>query len=147
MDTGKRESRKCLKAAGLHIAGGRRAFTLIELLCVILIISILLAMIVSMSIYARNKAMRVRCQAQIMEIQGQLVEYRVKNGGYPPSISNVVAWLPQQWYYSNGLPVDPWGEHYQYAAGGAATYRLFSKGPDRDTGTDDNSGDDIACKK
>ena len=139
------EYRRRLRDGKLRSAGNSRAFTLIELLSVILIISLLLSITVGISIVARNKAYRGKCLAQIVEMHGQLAEYKVKNGGYPPSLSNIVAMLPPQpqWAYSNGLPVDPWGQPYQYSAKGALSYVLFSKGPDKVTGGDADSGDDV----
>lgn len=122
----------------LQMKRNNRAFTLIEVLCVILIIAILAAMVIGMGRYARERAMRARALGEMMQISGKAIEYKVTNGRMPPSLSNVVSLLPAGFTYSNNLPIDPWGYQYQYSVAGE-TYRVFSVGPDKLTGT----GDDI----
>jgi len=122
----------------LHETRHKEAFTLIEILCVILIISILAALVVGMGRYARDRALRARANSQMMQISGMAIEYKVRNGRMPPSISNIVSMLPAGFTYSNSLPLDPWYNQYQYTVNGD-TYRVFSIGPDKLTGT----GDDV----
>lgn len=123
----------------------REAFTLIELLSVVAIIAILLGIIIGVWKYAQDAAFRKRAIAQIMEIQGAIVEYKVKYGGIPPDIKATSISLREGFTYSNGAPIDPWGQEYQYEHAGES-YRVFSKGPDKATGST-NSGDDIEFKK
>jgi general secretion pathway protein G len=124
----------------------KQAFTLIEILCVLLIMAILAAIAISLIAYAKTQALRSRTHSQLSQINGMIVEYKVKNGRIPMTLSNVVSTLPEGLVYSNGLPLDPWGRQYQYLVSGES-YRIFSMGPDKATGTATNSGDDIEFKK
>ena len=126
----------------LHHRKSRRAFTLVEVLCVIVIISILAAMILAIAGYAKKRALTVRAISQMKEIDGMIIEYKTSNGRIPPSLSNIVSSLSAGFSYSNGLPLDPWNGTYQYIVSGDS-YRLFSMGPDMATGNATNTGDDI----
>lgn len=138
--------RKCLVNSELQTKTGNRAFTLIELLCVILIIAILSAMILGIGVYARKVAFIKRATSQVMQIQGAIVEYKIRNGGVPPTLSNITAFLPQGFAISNNLPLDPWQQPYRYYVNGGE-YNVFSMGPDMATGSVSNSGDDIEFKR
>lgn len=133
---------KTMKTKGLHTCKRTEAFTLIEILCVVVIIAILAALVIGMGKYAKARAFRARAHAQIMQINGVIVDYKVRNGSLPPGLSNVVSVLPAGFAYSNGLPLDPWNCQYRYTVAGDA-YRVFSTGPDMMTGNDTNSADDI----
>lgn len=131
-----------MRTKDLNERGCKRAFTLIEILCVILIISILAAMIIGMGRYARDKALRARALGQMGQINGVIVEYKVKNGRMPANLSILTPMLPATWTYSNNIPLDPYNKQYQFTVAGEA-YRIFSMGPDMTTGSDTNTGDDI----
>jgi general secretion pathway protein G len=63
----------------------RSAFTLIELLTVLVIIMILVGIIVGASKYAQVKGGNTRAQAEIAAIETALESYKNDNGAYPPS--------------------------------------------------------------
>lgn len=61
------------------------------------------------------------------------------------ALLNAPASARSRWHgpYIERVPLDPWNEPYQYASPGArssAGYDLWSKGPDKISGTDDDIG-------
>lgn len=139
---------KRCQTRGCSVNRREEAFTLIELLCVIAIIATLTAMVIGIGIFAKTIAYRKRAQAQLQQIESAIVEYKIKNGGIPKNggLTIITNYLPIGFLYSNSLPLDPWGQPYQYTNIGDA-YILSSKGPDMATGNPTNSGDDIALRK
>ena len=69
----------------------RRAFTLIEVLVVIAIISILLALVIAGGAAARRKARGDSARAQFQSIFAALDAYRSRYGVYPPDASASLA--------------------------------------------------------
>ena len=120
----------------------RRAFTLIELLAVLVIIAILSALILGVAVYAKRAALTKRASAQVEQMHFIIQEYQIKNGRLPANLENLQSTMPEGFTYSNNVPLDPWGTPFQYTVSGE-TYRLFSMGPDMATGMTTNSVDDI----
>jgi general secretion pathway protein G len=125
-----------------------RGFTLIELMVVILIIGLLATIIVPGLRSARDKALRVKAQADIKELQTALERYYDDAGAYPTSDQGLNALLaaptsgniPRDWqgpYVDNKLPDDPWGHPYFYQSDGVNGYTLKSFGP---TGVEGGEG-------
>ncbi len=82
-----------------------------------------------------------------------LVTYRLQMGAYPSTDEGLQALLAaptgkaDRWrgpyVEGNKIPPDPWGEPYQYKCPGVHNkdgYDLWSKGPDKTDGTDDDIG-------
>src|ERR1700760_1849393 len=63
----------------------RRAFTLVELLVVITIISVLAALITVAAIGALKKAQEARIKAEINQIATAVDDYKNKTTAYPPN--------------------------------------------------------------
>ena len=61
----------------------RRAFTLIEMLLVMVVIAILTGIILSLYGLTQNKAARARAQAEINTLAGGCELYKADNGSYP----------------------------------------------------------------
>ncbi|MEI6972302.1 MAG: type II secretion system protein GspG [bacterium] len=141
-----RSSHKSLETSALSKQAQKGAFTLIEILCVIVIIAILSAILLGMGAFAKQAMLKKRAMAQIMQIHGTIVEYKVKNGGLPPDLESIVGMLPQGFTFSSNVPLDPWSQRYQYTVAGS-TFNVFSKGPDKATGSADTSVDDIEFKR
>jgi general secretion pathway protein G len=139
---------KCCRTRDCSTRSGAGAFTLIELLCVMVIVAILTAMVLGAGAFAKAIAYRKRAQAQLQQIDSAIVEYKIKNGSIPKNggLTIITNYLPMGFLYSNNLPLDPWSEPYQYTNNGDA-YILLSKGPDMATGDSTNSADDIELRK
>ena len=130
----------------------RNAFTLLEIMLVVAIISMLLGS----AIYAvKDKlgfAQDTRVKADIQNISTQLIMYQGMNGFLPTTEQGLKALVtrpdtnprPRQWRQSfDKIPVDPYGMEYKYVEPGihnTGGYDLYTMGPDRKDGTADDSG-------
>ena len=110
------------------------AFTLLELLSVLAVVSILLALIVGVAKYAENSADRARARTEIEKIQNALQDYMLENGRYPNTNEFVSAVftnsLPNGFQFGAGGALDPWNHPYQYKTNSLLSYTLFSYGID-----------------
>lgn len=130
----------------------RAAFTLMEVLLAIAMIS-MLAFIVVVNL---DKTMS-ESQTKITEsfvngsLQTPLMTFKLAVGRYPTTEEGLKALLEapesvsDRWKgpYVRNLPLDPWGNAYQYrqpAAKSKDGYDVWSMGPDGKNGTEDDIG-------
>jgi general secretion pathway protein G len=116
--------------------GLRPAFTLIEVLVVVVIIAVL-ASIVGPNVFRHvDTAKNVTAQAQISTLSAALDAYRLDNGRYPTTEQGLNAlWVaptaeprPSNWrgpYLRQPAPSDPWGAPYVYRNPGEHTPNSF----------------------
>ena len=127
----------------------QRAFTLIELLLVLVILGILAAIVVPKFAGRTEQARLTAAQSQISTFGTALDAFEVDMGYYPKGKSglNDLVVSPrdgQNWkgpYMKNDIPLDPWGNAYIYEYPGkrnAKSYDLMSMGPDGRAGGDDD---------
>ncbi|MFM7843430.1 MAG: type II secretion system major pseudopilin GspG [Planctomycetota bacterium] len=127
------------------------AFTLMEVLLV-LVILVILGGIVGVSISAtRKKGLVGACKVQLNSLKGPLESFYTDIGMYPSTQQGLAALRqppgdlrnPAKWTgpYSGGdVEMDPWSNPYQYESDGIS-YRAWSCGPN---GQNENgSGDDV----
>lgn len=125
-----------------------RAFTLIELLLVLVILGILAAIVVPKFAGRTEQARNTAAQTQISSFSTALDAFEVDNGYYPKG-KNGLGDLVQQprdtqnWHgpYLKDIPKDPWGNDYIYECPGRhnpSSYDLMSMGPDGRVGGDDD---------
>ncbi|MFA5069516.1 MAG: type II secretion system major pseudopilin GspG [Candidatus Omnitrophota bacterium] len=128
-----------------------RAFTLIELMLVVIIISVLVAMVVPRLVGRSQQARAAAAQAQIeAHLATALDLYELDNGMYPVTEQGIDALIykpssspvPPNWKgpYIKKTPLDPWGSPYIYMCPGihnTGDYDLFSYGPDGIESADD----------
>jgi general secretion pathway protein G len=121
-------------------------FTLIEVMVVVVIIGILAALIVPKIMSRPEQARIVKVKQDIVAIQSALDLYKLDNGMYPSTDQGLQALVtkpsqppvPRNWKsdgYLQELPIDPWGEAYQYLNDDDKV-KIFSYGP---KGKDGNS--------
>jgi len=128
----------------------RAGFTLIELLVVIIILAILAAVVIPRVIGRTEDARIAKAVADVSTIDGVLDQYKLDVGEYPTTDEGLQALVTNvansdRWngpYLKNGLPNDPWGNPYLYAFPGehGLEYDVYSAGPDKQPGTQDDIG-------
>ncbi len=127
----------------------RNAFTLVELLLVLVILGALAAVVVPKFAGRSEQAKVTAATTQISNLEVALDSFEVDNGFYPKGKNGLDALFnapkdANNWrgpYIKNEVPMDPWGQAYVYECPGkfnASTYDLSSNGPDLRAGTDDD---------
>ncbi len=137
-----------------HRVGGRGdprgAFTLIELLLVMVILSVLAAVVVPKFTRRSEQARVTAARADIANLEVALDAFEIDTGRYPSTQEGLAALVDEptdvrNWYgpyIKRGVPSDPWGNPYVYRYPGEHNeegYDLHSYGPDGQSG----GGDDI----
>ena len=126
----------------------RKAFTLIELMLVVIIIGALVAMVMPRFAGRSEQARVTAAEADIRaNIATGLKLYEMDNGNFPASDEGLNALLAKPGTASNWRgpylekkPIDPWGREYKYRAPGdhrQADYDLYSLGKDGVESADD----------
>ena len=127
----------------------QKAFTLIELLLVITIISVLASVVVP-RFFGRSQEARISAAQQtIFGTFGTALDlYEQDTGQYPETLDSLIQ-NPQirNWHgpyiKSAVIPLDPWDNEYQFSYPSQLTqseslYDLVSAGPDGSLGTEDD---------
>ena len=126
----------------------RSAFTLIELMLVVIIIGALAAMVLPRLTGRSEQARAGAAQADIkVNIATALKLYELDNGSFPSGEEGLNALLQKpasatNWNgpYLEAKPIDPWGREYQYKCPGSHrphSYDLSSLGKDGKESEDD----------
>lgn len=127
-------------------------FTLLEVMVVIVILGIIASMVVPNLIGNQEEAARQKAVVDIQQLESALDMYRLRNGFYPTTEQGLDALVtaansqPVPRSFPEGgfirrLPKDPWNEDYLLVSPGqVGRIDIFSKGPDRVAGTDDDVG-------
>ena len=134
--------------------GARRAFTLIEILVVIVVIAILATLVAPNVFQHVGSAKETTAKSQIEMIGAGLDSYRLHNGSYPTTEQGLAAlWEapsidpPATWrgpYLRKQVPLDPWGRPYVYISPGEVNpngYDLISLGADGKQGGEGENAD------
>ena len=121
-------------------------FTLIELLIVMIILG-LLASLVGPELMGKVDSSRVKtAETQINMLSSALDTYRLDVGSYPKSLKALRESDHKNWdgpYLPKDVPLDPWGNEYQYANPGTEgrKYDLYSFGQDGSPGGEGDNAD------
>ena len=127
---------------------GQRGITLVELLVVLAILALISAIVVVNVLPERDRAAVRKATIDIGVIEAALDQYRLDMLRYPTTEQGLEALLnvpadvrqPENYrpggYLRGSLPVDPWGEPYQYRIPGdrGGAFDLFSLGADGEPG-------------
>ena len=129
----------------------QRAFTLIELMVVLVIIGVLAALIVPNVIERADDARVTAARTDVNNLMQALKLYRLDNQRYPTSEQGLQALMtrptagpaaPNWKPYVEKLPNDPWGRPYQYLNPGIKSeIDVFSLGADGQPGGEGNDAD------
>src|SRR5690606_26663219 len=130
----------------------QRGFTLIEIMVVVVILGILAALVVPQIMSRPDQAKVTVARNDIKAISAALDMYKLDNYAYPSTLQGLEALVskpsgsppPRNWNpdgYLKRLPIDPWGNPYQYLAPGTrGAFDLYSLGADgRQDGTELNA--------
>ena len=126
-----------------------RAFTLVEMLLVLVILAVLAAIVIPKFTGRSQQAKETAAKSQISNFELALDAFEVDSGFYPQGSAGLNALVDQpsgaqNWkgpYLKKGVPLDPWGNPYVYAYPGKNNvkgYDLMSVGPDGRAGGDDD---------
>ena len=130
----------------------QRGFTLLEMMVVIVILGILAAMVVPNLIGNQEQAAKQKASVDIKQLENMLDLYKMQNGFYPTTDQGLEALVtlatsepvPRNFPdggYIKHLPKDPWqGEYKLLSPGEMGRVDIFSAGPDRVEGTEDDIG-------
>ena len=124
------------------------AFTLVELLLVLVILAALAAVVVPKFANRGKQAKVTAAVTQISNFEVALDTFEVDNGYYPSGANglNDLAVQPsnaREWRgpYVKEVPLDPWGNPYIYESPGkmnSSSYDISSAGPDMQPGNEDD---------
>ena len=135
----------------------RRGFTLMELLLVMVILAVLAVLVVPRFVGRAEDVKKKAAAADISNIKSALNLFEQDNGRFPTNEEGLAALLSapgglKDWKgpYIERMPVDPWGNAYNYSSPGAhvKVFDLYSFGPDgREGGGDDiDNWSDLTAK-
>lgn len=131
----------------------RSGFTLIEILVVVVVIAILATLVAPNVFQHVGTARATTARSQIEMFGAALDAYRLHTGRYPSTQKGLAAlWTrpvtaPATWrgpYLREALPLDPWGNAYEYASPGEVNrdgYDLRSLGADSRRGGEGEDAD------
>jgi len=120
----------------------RRAFTLIEIMIVIVILGLLAALVVPKLVGRTEEAKRTQARVQIKSVEQALELFKLDNGFYPSTEQGLEALvrppetgrIPKNYRkggYIDRVPKDPWGNPYVYVSPGVhGEYDISSYGAD-----------------
>ena len=128
----------------------KMAFTLVEIMLVVIIIAALSAMVIP-RLVGRSESAKVSVAHSDIDahLATALKLYELDNGNFPSTSQGLQALLskpssspaPQNWNgpYIEKEPIDPWGRPYLYTSPGKhrPDYDLYSKGKDENSEQDD----------
>jgi len=140
--------RRSRSAEGLGRDAQATAFTLIELLLVLVILGVLAAIVVP-KLAGRSEDAKIKAtKAEIAILEGSLDQFEIDCSRYPTTEEglrvlvekpdNVDSWRGP--YVKKGLPTDQWNRPYNYTYPGSnnpSGFDLYSFGPDGREGGDD----------
>jgi len=128
----------------------RGAFTLIELLLVLVILAVLAAVVIPKLTGRVETARRNATIAELSHLKSAIDTFEVDNGRYPtssegldalvacpPAFAGMGTWNQQL----DAVPIDKWGTPYHYQGSdevGDGHFQITSAGPDKVFGNDDD---------
>jgi general secretion pathway protein G len=124
--------------------GGAAAFTLIELMVVIVILGILATLVMPRILDRPEQARRQKAKAQIGILKSALAMFKLDTGRYPTTAEGLQAlvadpglkgWKAGGYLEGGKAPADPWGRAYVYLCPGVhGDFDIVSYGKDGEPG-------------
>ena len=111
----------------------RRAFSLMELMVVIIILGLLASFVLpSLTGKSEDAKQKITC-VQMKSISQALKMYKIDNSSYPSTEDG----LPKKYFEDEKLPKDSWGNNYIYTYD-ENTFDIISLGANKKEGGDDD---------
>jgi general secretion pathway protein G len=144
-----------LKHRTSSIAGGKKGFTLLEMIVAVFILSLLVAVVAPKIIGRTDDAKIADAKVQIRNFETGLKLFKLDNGFYPdtqqglealitkPATGRIPAKYREGGYLEQRkIPLDPWGNPYFYVSPGLhGDYDIMSYGADGKEGGDGKDAD------
>ena len=124
-----------------RLGAASRGFTLIELMVVIVILGLLLGLVVPNVFKMLGSATRDSALNQMRSFGGTIELYVVENKSLPKTLDELTQPSGKtNEAFLKKIPVDPWGEQYDYRIVNAKSreYLITSAGEDKQLGTEDD---------
>lgn len=130
----------------------QKGFTLLEVMVVIVILGVIASMVVPNLMGNQEKAAKQKVVVDIQQLENALDLYKLDNGFYPTTEQGLQALVtqptsePMPRSFPDGgfikrLQKDPWDNDYLLVSPGEmGRIDVYSMGPDRVAGTDDDIG-------
>jgi len=129
-----------------------RAFTLIELMVVIVILGILATLVMPRILDRPEQARRTKAKVQIRSFESAMALFKTDTGRFPTTSEGLAAlvtnpgvdgWKQGGYLEKARVPLDPWDTPYVYLCPGSGgrDYDLISYGKDGERGGSDHDAD------
>lgn len=142
-------------------AGARaEGFSYIETVVCIMVMMILTVVVGAASLKLIDRAKEAKCNKEIQAFKSALDEYYAECGTLPSTQQGLNAlWekpylypVPSKWsgpYLDSQIPLDPWGNEYQYKVPGTNNlpYEIYSYGADGKAGGEGINADIYSWKR
>jgi len=119
-----------------------KAFTLMELMIVIIILGLLAAFVLPNLTGKGEEAKKKIVCVQMNSIAQALKMYKIENSAYPTTSEGLSVLAKKNYFEDNKEPKDSWGNNFIYTSDGKS-FEIISFGPDKKEG----GGDDIYYSK
>lgn len=115
----------------------KKAFSLIELMVVIVILSLLAAFVLPNLTGKGEDAKNSIACVQMKSISQTLKMYKIDNSTYPTTQEGLALLATKNYFEDGKLPKDPWGSDYLYTSSGNS-FEIMSLGVDKKEGGDND---------
>lgn len=124
-------------------------FTLMELLIVIVILGLLMSLVAPQMFSKVGSTKKKTAAAQMQMLQTSIDTYLLDIGDYPENLGELRKSSKNGWdgpYLPKDVPLDPWGNAYEYKVPGedGSPYQLKSYGKDGQPGGEGENGDIVS---
>ncbi|RXJ68312.1 type II secretion system protein GspG [Halarcobacter ebronensis] len=116
----------------------KKAFSLMELMVVIIILG-LLAMFILPNLTGKSEEAKIKLTCIQMKSIGQVLKmYKIDNSSYPTTEDKLDLLVSTNYFEDGKMPLDSWGNPFIYILKDSNSFELISLGGDKKEGGDDD---------